>query len=114
MRQVTKTFKALTDRNRIRIVKMLQAHPLCVCEITEILGLATSTVSKHLSILRDAGFITSEKDGRWVNYRLVDDKSNTYAGELLGQFETWLEEDPVIQSDKKQASRVDREAICSN
>lgn len=113
MQQLTKTFKALTDHNRIRIIKMLQKRPLCVCEITEILDLATSTVSKHLSILRDAGFITSEKDGRWVNYRLAEGSNNSYAMELLEQFEDWLEEEKVVQSDKKQAGRVDREEICS-
>ena len=57
MGRVTETFKALSDPNRTRILKMLQVRPLCVCEITELLGLATSRVSKHLSILRNAGFL---------------------------------------------------------
>ena len=57
----TKIFKALSDNSRLRILKMLQTKSLCVCEIQDILGLAASTVSKHLSILRDAGFISEEK-----------------------------------------------------
>ena len=64
MRNFIKVFKALSDFNRIRIVKMLQLRPLCVCEIREVLDLATSTVSKHLSILRDAELILDEKDGK--------------------------------------------------
>ncbi len=72
MRQIIQTFKALSDANRVRILKMLQVKPFCVCEITEILNLATSTVSKHLSLLREAGFIIDEKEGKWVNYRLRD------------------------------------------
>ena len=70
MRSLIKIFKALSDQNRIRILKMLQIRSLCVCEITEVLNLATSTVSKHLSILRDADLIFDEKDGKWVNYHL--------------------------------------------
>ena len=70
MRELVKVFKALSDSNRIRILKMLEVRPLCVCEITEVLKLATSTVSKHLSILRDAGYIIDQKEGKWVNYYL--------------------------------------------
>ena len=55
MRKLSKTFQALSDTNRIRILKIFEQRSLCVCEITEILKLANSTVSKHLSILRDAG-----------------------------------------------------------
>ncbi|MFO7524521.1 MAG: metalloregulator ArsR/SmtB family transcription factor, partial [Ignavibacteriaceae bacterium] len=58
----TKFFKTLSDPNRLRILKMLQIKPLCVCEITDVLQLATSTVSKHLSILKETGFIIEEKD----------------------------------------------------
>ena len=74
MRKQAKIFQALSDTNRIRILKMLEMRPLCVCEITDVLKLATSTVSKHLSILRDAGFIIDEKEGRWVNYYLSPDQ----------------------------------------
>ena len=63
-------FKALSDKSRLRILKMLQRKSLCVCEITEILKLETSTASKHLSILRDAGLIIDEKDKKWINYRI--------------------------------------------
>ena len=62
-----KIFKALSDSNRIRIVKMLQRKSLCVCEIKDVINLATSTVSKHLSILREAGLIVDWKDGKWIN-----------------------------------------------
>ena len=59
----TKIFKALSDNSRLRILKMLQSKSLCVCEVQDVLGLATSTVSKHLSVLREAGFIKEEKEG---------------------------------------------------
>lgn len=62
--------RALGDENRLRILMALRLRPLCVCEITTLLGLAASTTSKHLFILRQARLIESIKNGRWVYYRL--------------------------------------------
>lgn len=64
--------RALGDENRLRIVMALRHRPLCVCEITTLLGLAASTTSKHLFILRQARLIESIKNGRWVYYRLPE------------------------------------------
>ena len=113
MNQVTDTFKALSDPNRVRILKMLQVRPLCVCEITELLGLATSTVSKHLSILRNVGFIVDEKEGRWVNYSLDESGRNPYALRLLSQLKEWLLEDETIRSDIEALQTTDRYTICN-
>jgi DNA-binding transcriptional ArsR family regulator len=62
--------RALGDDNRLRILMALRQRPLCVCEITTLLGLAASTTSKHLFVLREAHLIESIKKGRWVYYRL--------------------------------------------
>ena len=112
MRKLAKTFQALSDTNRIRILKMLEVRPLCVCEITEVLKLANSTVSKHLSILRDAEFILDEKDGKWVNYFLNDSKKNVYVTKLLPLISDWLPDDEVISDDRKKVKIVDRNVIC--
>ena len=62
--------KAIADTNRVRILCVLQGRELCVCQIIEMLGLAPSTVSKHLSILRQARLLEDRKEGRcW--YRTV-------------------------------------------
>ena len=112
MRKLTKTFQALSDTNRIRILKMLKIRHLCVCEITEILNLANSTVSKHLSILRDAGFILDEKDGKWVNYCLNETKNNEYVTKLLPLISKWIPDDKIISDDYKKVKVVDRNIIC--
>lgn len=62
--------KALADENRVRMLLALRAGELCVCQITELFGLAPSTISKHLSILYQAGLVESRKEGRWIYYRL--------------------------------------------
>lgn len=110
-RNLEKSFKALADSNRLRILKMLQQKSLCVCEMTEILGLATSTVSKHLSILREAGFITNNKDGRWVNYEIIEESSNYYSRPLLDILKPWLAEDSKIDVNLDEVEIVDRDKI---
>jgi len=112
MKKLAKTFQALSDTNRIRILKMLEIRPLCVCEITEILQLANSTVSKHLSILRDAEFILDEKEGKWVNYFLNKTNNDKYVTRLLPLLSDWIPDDQVISEDRKKVDKVDRNIIC--
>lgn len=111
MREYTKIFKALSDESRLRILNLLARKPLCVCEITEILQLATSTISKHLSILREAGFIIDKKDGKWVNYCL-----NDTAGEpvkiLTNLMVGWLTQNETATGDAAKLATVDRNCIC--
>jgi len=109
----TKFFKALSDLNRLRILKMLQTKHLCVCEITEVLGLATSTVSKHLSILKDIGFIIEEKDGKWVNYRINPHPSDSRISSILTSLDFWISDDKTIINDKEKIQKVDRYEVCS-
>ena len=61
--------KALADENRVRLLLALQKQELCVCQLIELIGLAPSTVSKHMSILRQARLVEARKEGRWVYYR---------------------------------------------
>jgi len=70
MREFMNITKALADENRVRMLLALKSGELCVCQITELFGLAPSTVSKHLSILYQAGLAESRKEGRWMYYRL--------------------------------------------
>ncbi len=62
--------KALSDENRVRVLMALDSGELCVCQIIELLKLAPSTVSKHMSILKQARLVEGEKNGKWVYYRL--------------------------------------------
>lgn len=107
-----KIFKALSDPSRLRILKMLQVKSLCVCELTAILGLATSTVSNHLSLLRDAGFITEVKDGKWVNYMIAHHATDPVLGSLNSIMHTILNDIDDIKRDRKMVFTVDRIAIC--
>ncbi len=64
--------KALADGNRMRVIAaLMERDELCVCQLTEMLGLATATVSRHMSILQTAMLVKSRKEGRWVFYCLA-------------------------------------------
>lgn len=73
---LARSLKALADPARLRLLSMVVAHEdgeACVCDLTEPLGLAQPTVSHHLKVLVDAGFLTRSKRGTWAYYRLVPD-----------------------------------------
>ncbi|GMV91192.1 MAG: hypothetical protein AMXMBFR82_09700 [Candidatus Hydrogenedentota bacterium] len=70
MRRFIELARALSDENRVRALIALKNRELCVCQIMAMLALAPSTVSKHMSILKQAGLVDSDKRGRWVYYRL--------------------------------------------
>jgi ArsR family transcriptional regulator len=113
MKSFLKVMKALSDPSRIKIMKMLQQKMMCVCEIQVALKIAQSTTSKHLQILEDAGLITSEKDGLWVNYMIADGDESPYAANLIGNLKHWLDNDPDIQKLIEQLPGIDRSSICS-
>jgi ArsR family transcriptional regulator len=112
MRDFVKVMKALSDPNRIKLVKILQNKVMCVCEIQAALGIAQPTVSKHLRILEDAGLVRFRKVGLWVNYHLTDGSSSPYAASILGNMRHWLEDDPEIEHLLARLPMISRENIC--
>ena len=108
MQQSFIVFKALADKNRIRILKMLEKKSLCVCEITAIPGLAVSTTSKHLSILKETRLILEQKEGKWANYHINNATQNKYARDALALIKTWMNKDRIIQKDFHKINQVNR------
>lgn len=106
-------FKAIAEINRVRILIMLQKKSLCVCELTEILQLSISTVSKHLSVLKKAGFIEYEKDGKWINYKVVKNFDNELVKQIMKNIYKWFEDEKIIQQDLLKVFEFDRNKICS-
>lgn len=103
-----KVMKALSDPNRVKIIKMLQSREMCVCEMRAALELAQPSVSKHLKILEDAGLAESRKDGLWVNYRVPETAESRYARHMLSTLRGWLNEDPEIERIVQVAGGLDR------
>jgi ArsR family transcriptional regulator len=97
MKNFTRAMKALSDPGRVSVLKMLgAAGTLCNCQIHPALGLAQPTVSKHLKVLEDAGFIVGEKRGLWVHYRL-NPKPAPLVAALLDLLAGRLDADPLVR-----------------
>ncbi len=111
MKDFLRVMKALSDPSRVKVIKMLQQKPMCVCEIQFALGLAQPTVSKHLKVLEDAGLVQSKKEGLWVNYLIADGRESPYAANLLGNLKQWLHEDEEIRDLLDRAPAILREDI---
>ena len=104
---IEKIFKALGDRSRLRIINMLSEKAMCVCEITEVLGLSQSTVSSHLRVLKEAELVEDEKDGLWVEYHLFNDNSD-----ILDLILEALKSNQKMEEDRKAALQANRDMIC--
>jgi len=112
MKAFVKVMKALSDPNRVKIIKMLQHKMMCVCEMREALQVAQPTVSKHLRLLEDAGLVDSQKDGIWVNYHLADGSSSPYVAAILGNLRHWLEDDPEVSGLVERLPMIWRQDVC--
>ena len=115
MREFMTITKALADPNRVRVLLALRSGELCVCQITELFGLAPSTISKHLSILNHAGLIVSRKTERWVYYRLADNSAPVAVREALDWVKKSLGKSEQVVADGKrlkQVLKMDLQEIC--
>lgn len=102
MRSTLRITKALSDIQRLRILMALRTGELCVCQVIEVLGLAPSTVSKHLSILSAAGLVDSRKDGRWAYFRLPQGEALKAVKPVLKWLEGALTGDESVAKDAKR------------
>lgn len=84
--RIARVFKALGDPTRVRLLSLIAASSegeLCVCDLTEPVGLSQPTVSHHMKQLVDAGLASREQRGKWAYYRLVDGGLEGVARTLL-------------------------------
>jgi len=75
---LTKTLKALSHINRIRILNLLNQQELCVCELENVMDLNQSNVSRHLSKLKEADLIIGEKKAQWIYYKINEKLFNKH------------------------------------
>ncbi len=106
MRDLLRITKALADETRIRAVMALRGGELCACQITELFGLAPSTMSKHLSILYQAGLVESRKEGRWIYFRLADGKAPAGVKRALDWLVKAAEGDARVVEDGEKLKKI--------
>lgn len=111
MDTLLKPIRALGDESRLRILWMLEERYLCVCELQEGLGLSQSTVSRHLQVLEEAGFVLSERDGLWKNYRLNPSPPPT-AQALLSVVRLAAQHQEEARALRARVRTIHREILC--
>ena len=68
--EIARIFKALSDENRIQILKQLRSGEKCGCELLEELKITQPTLSHHMKILCDCGIVRSRREGKWMHYSI--------------------------------------------
>lgn len=115
MKEFLAITKALSDANRVRALMALGGAELCVCQIIELLGLAPSTVSKHMAVLHQAGLVESRKEGRWIYYRLAEEAELPCVRTALTMTLECLSKDSRIRDDAKRMKcirKMGRDELC--
>jgi len=77
-----KAFKVLSDENRLRILEMLYSGEKCACVLLEELEITQPTLSHHMKILEESGFIMVRKNGKWSNYSICQGKMKQFNDRL--------------------------------
>lgn len=111
MDELLRILRAAADPTRLRITKMLEIKPLCVCEVMSVLGMAQSTTSKHLRILLDAKLVEAIPGGTWTVYRLARSTKADVVERLLDIIKH-TKPSQGMQRDAKRAKRADRNRLC--
>ncbi len=106
MRDFELAMKAVGDPTRTRILKLLEAGGLCVCQVQAVLGLAPSTVSKHLTVLKLAGLVEDRRDGKWIEYALIEEARHPHARPILDLVRGALDRDPAVVADRKRLREI--------
>lgn len=106
MRDFLNIMKALSDESRVRIVLSLRGRELCLCQMVAMLGLASSTVSKHLSILHQARLVSVRKEGRWRYYRLPDNGVPRKIEDCLKWMTASLVNDNTVAEDARKLDEI--------
>lgn len=106
MQEVLAITKALADSNRVRALMALREGELCLCHLIHLLELAPSTVSKHMSILQQAGLVETRKEGRWIHYRQADAPEGSPVHGALEWVREALADDAQIAADNLRRRTV--------
>ncbi len=104
IQRLEEVFKALADCTRLRILGLLAAGEVCVCEIHQSLGLPQPTVSRHLAYLRNAGLVTTRKQGLWVYYSVAN-ANDPVVQAVLDSAAHWVHHAPSVERD---AARLEK------
>jgi ArsR family transcriptional regulator len=100
-----KSFLALSDRTRLRLLNLMRDGEICVCFFTEVLQVPQPTISRHLAYLRRAGVVSARREGKWMHYRIVN-PPDPRAARIFREICEWLGEEPEMRQDRERLVKV--------
>ena len=112
MQELVRTFKALGDETRIRLLKLLEQRELCVCELMQVLNMTQSRISRNLGILKNAGLVKDRRDGLWVHYSF-NEEAKPQIQRLLQILKDSCNDDKTIVKDITALSKAKRLSQCN-
>ena len=112
MRKLAKTFKAMSDETRLRILNILLERECCVCEVMQVLGITQSRASRHLIVLCDAGFIKFRRQGLWAMYSIDWEGMNKGHTDLVSTVRESLMDNQTAISDKQKLLEAMKIGLC--
>lgn len=98
-------FKALADRTRLRVINLIGDDEVCVCFFVEVLKTNQPKISRHLAYLRRAGLVSARREGKWMNYKLVEPPDRD-AARIFREIRLWLAGNPEMQKDRARLEKI--------
>jgi ArsR family transcriptional regulator len=108
MRETIKTFKALSDETRLRILNILLERECCVCEVMQALDISQTRASRNLTALYDAGFLKLRRDGFWSLYSVDRDEMDEYLADLVRAVTKTLKGNRTLAEDRERLKKAVR------
>jgi len=108
MKKIVNIFKALSDDTRLRVVKLLQERELCVCELMQVLDMSQPRISRHMSVLKNAGLVEDRREGKWVHYSLWKETQGKEIKIFLDSMAVIANNEAVVKADKKNLKKAIR------
>jgi ArsR family transcriptional regulator len=102
---IERFFQALGDNTRLRLLNLMGDQEICVCYFVEILNQPQPKISRHLAYLRNAGIVTTRRDGKWMHYRIVM-PPNEGAAKVLQEILQWFKEEKTMQADRTRLTKA--------
>lgn len=106
MNKTLLSIKSISEEVRVRLLLLLTDREACVCELMSVFDMAQSKLSHHLITLRDAGFLQDEKRGKWNYYQVNTKALSPMNRELLVSLSRWLNDNKIIEKDKRTLEKV--------
>lgn len=106
MQDLVRIAKALSNKIRVRMLKLLLEKDICVCEMNEIMPISNSQVSRNLTALMDAGFLKRWNEGKCVVYKAERVNSSKYCCKLLDLIAECHDDDNIVLRDRKKLKQV--------